>query len=312
MPGSLDARLVGDVARRLGAGGYSYTDRQLWYAVCAELEPPELTRGLAQIVAGVVLIAVGVVFGIYATVFVAVLVPIGMVVAGMGVQNRRLERNRPAARALMVSYDAFVRETVAPMRERHGNRLEGLLPADGLPEPEDAPSSHPEGVELLVCDRGETAALLSALAPPQVPTWRALVETDAPIFIGRARVFAIHDADPRGCALPLRLAEAGARDVIDAGLRPAQLSGHRLQIIEGAPYVVSAELSRLLTPDEVVWLAMGRRAELAILSPRQIAEALPRVIAASPTAPPGAAPRAVKLAGASLLSEAVEETPVRA
>jgi hypothetical protein len=312
MPGSLDERLVGDVARRLGAGGYVYTDRQLWYAVCAELEPPELTRGLAQVVAGVVLIAVGVVFGILATVFVAVLVPIGMVIAGMGVQNRRLERNRPAARALMVSYDAFVRETVDPMRERHSNRLAGLLPADGLPEPEDAPSSLPEGVKLLVCDRGETAALLSALAPPQAPTWRAVVENDAPPFLGHARVFAIHDADPRGCALPLRLAEAGARDVTDAGLRPGQLSGHRLQIIEGAPYVVSAELSRLLTPDEVVWLAMGRRVELAILSPQQLAVALPGVMGAAPTAPPGAAPRAVKLAGASLLSEVVDEEPVPA
>lgn len=307
MPGSLDERLVADVARRLGEGEFHYTDRQLWYAVCAELEPAELTRGLALIVLGVLMIAIGVVFGILATVFVAVLVPIGMVITGMGVQTRRVERNRPATRALMVSYDAFVRETLAPLRERHPVRLEGLLPADGLPEPDSASAVMPGATALIVCDRGETAALLSALATGAVPAWHAMVEADAAPFLASTRVHALHDADPRGCALPLRLAAAGAREVVDLGLRPGQLGGHRLQVIEGAPYVVSAELSTLLTPDEVVWLAMGRRVELAILTPRQLVEGLARGLAAIPTPPPGAAPQGVALAGESLLPPTLEE-----
>lgn len=294
----LDERLVADVGRRLGEGGLHYTDRQLWYATCRELEAPELTVGLAQVAAGVLLTAVGVVFGILATVFVAALVPVGMVITGIGLQNRRLERNRPHSRVLAVSYDSFARQTLATMRD--GGRLGGLLPADGLPEADGPAPAGSEGVALIVCDRGETAALLAALAPAQPPTWRAVIEADAPASPGR-RVHTLHDADPRGCALPLRLAAAGATEVVDLGLRPGQLSGHRVQVIEGAPYLIGAELSALLTPDEVVWLAEGRRAETAILTPRELAEMLPRALAAPPASPPGAAPAAVALAGVSLL-----------
>lgn len=310
----IDERLVTDVARDLsGPGALAYTDRQLWYAVCGRLESPQLTQGLAQIVAGIILVAVGVAVGILATVFVAVLVPVGMVVTGIGVQNRRAERNRPSTRALAVSYDTFVRETLVPLRERAPGRLPGLLPADGLPGAAGAATGATAagGAAVVVCDRGETAALLSALAPAAPPTWLAVVEADAGPLLGAGRVHAVHDADPRGCALPLRLAAAGAAEVVDIGLRPGQLGGRHVQVIEGAPYLIGSELSTVLTPDEVVWLAGGRRVELAVLGSAALAEALPRALAAPARPLPGRGGGAVALAGASLLapSPAAEADP---
>lgn len=310
---TVDERLVADVARDLGADGLAFTDRQLWYAVCARMEGPQLTEGLAQIVGGVILILFGLVVGVLGTVFVAIVIPVGMVVLGMGLQNRRRERNRPTTRPLVIAYDDFVRDPLARLRD-NGRAPAGLLPGDGLPGVEPPqPETLAAATHLLVCDHGETAALLDALAPSTEPGWRAVAEADAGPFLATHRVHALHDADPRGCALPLRLAAAGAVQVVDLGLRPAQLTGRHIQVIEGAPYVVPADLSALLTADEVVWLADGRRVELAILTPAELVEAVHRALVAVPVPPPGRAPAAVALGGASLVERARElremETP---
>jgi hypothetical protein len=293
----VDERLVADVARSLrGDAGLPYSARQLWYAVCERLEPPHATQATAQIAAGVLLIAVGVVFGIIATVFVAAVIPVGMVILGLGLQRRRFEQNRPTSRVLALSYDAFVRETLDPMRARAGTALEGLLAPDA---DADADGATDDSLPLVVCDRPETAAVVAAIAAAAALGIEVTDELrlDAPPP-GR-RIHTLHDADPRGCALPVRLAAAGAGDVVDIGLRPGHITGRRLQIIEGAPAVVTRELSGLLTADEIVWLADGRRVELAVLSPAVLVEGLQAALAASPVEPPGAAPATITLAGAS-------------
>ena len=296
----VDERLVADVARTLrGDGDLPYSARQLWYAVCARLEPAEVTQATAQIAIGVVLIAVGVVFGILTSVFVAATVPVGMVILGMGVQRRRHERNRPSTRVLAVSYDAFVRETLDPIRSRGGDALRGLLPADADAADARSSDAHAEGA-FVVCDRPETAALVAAVV--RAAGLSAEVTDEEAFTSGtwrEGRVHALHDADPRGCALPVRLAAAGAGEVIDIGLRPAHITGRRIQVIEGAPAVVDRDLGGLLTADEIVWLADGRRVELAVLSPTDLAEGLRLALAAPIAAPPGAAPARIALAGAS-------------
>ncbi|HET9050692.1 MAG TPA: hypothetical protein VFO60_03255 [Candidatus Dormibacteraeota bacterium] len=294
----VDERLVADVARGLrGDADLPFSARQLWYAVCARMERPEVTQATAQIVAGAVLCAIGVVFGILATVFVAAVVPVGMIIIGLGLQNRRYERHRPTTRALAVGYDAFLRQTVEPMRARGGDALRGLLDVDAAAAGEPA-APDPEA-PLVVCDRAETAVVLTATAAAAGLRVEVVDERGLGSPPASRRIHTLHDADPRACAMPIRLASAGAGDVVDLGLRPGHITGRRIQVIEGAPYMVPRELSVLLTADEIMWLADGRRVELAILSPAELVEGLRRALDAPAVAPPGAAPPRVTLAAAS-------------
>lgn len=304
----VDERLVADAARALrGDADLPYSPRQLWYAVCAKMERPEVTQGTAQIVAGVVLTAIGVVFGIIATVFVAAVVPVGMIIVGLGVQNRRYERNRPTTRVLAVAYDAFVRQTLEPMRTRGGDALRGLLDVDAA-----APGAGDEAAPLVVCDRAETAAVVAATA---AAAGLALDVTDEQSLAApptARRIHTLHDADPKACALPIRLADAGAREIVDLGLRPGHITGRRIQVIEGAPARLPPQLSVLLTADEILWLADGRRVELAVLTPAELVQGIRRALEAPAVEPPGAAPAGVTLAGASPippLPESARATP---
>ena len=299
MSNRLDPRLIQAAAGDLrGARGLPFTARQLWYASCARMETPELTEGTAQLVAGILMVVVGVVAGILASAFVAALVPIGMVVTGMGVQSRRAERNRPTTRALVVSYDRFLREGLDALRGESG--VDGLIDTDGDTPVVPVPEATQE-LPVVVCDRPETASLLAALAASGALQIRAVDESMLGASLSVGRLYALHDADPRGCALPLRLAAAGAAQVVDLGLRPAQISGRHIQVIEGAPAIVGAELGALLEAEELVWLADGRRVELAVLTPAELADGVRGAIDATPVSPPGVAPAAVALAGVSLI-----------
>jgi hypothetical protein len=257
------------MAAWLRDGRLGFSPRQLYYAVCATLERPEVTPGAGQIALGVLLMLAGVVLGIIASVFCWPLFPIGMVITGLGVRARREARARPTTRALALGYDEFVAEVVGP--RRGSPLLEGMVepPAAGQP-------SAPAGT-LVVCDRPETAAVLAANAAATGLDAEVVAEDTAAVA-GR-RVLSVHDADPRGCGLPVRLRAAGAAEVVDLGLRPGHIAGRRIQVIQGAPVVVPPEVSRLLSPEEIVWLADGQRVELAVLPPRELLEAVGAALA---------------------------------
>src|SRR5260370_38457052 len=106
------------------------------------METAERTGGTAQLIAGILMVVVGVVAGILASAFVAALVPIGMVVTGMGVQSRRAERNRPTTRALVVSYDQFLRDGLDALRSE--GAVDGLLDTDGDTPVAGVPEATPE------------------------------------------------------------------------------------------------------------------------------------------------------------------------
>jgi hypothetical protein len=297
----INERLVADQAARLGVGGLSYTPRQLYYAVCAALERPQVTVGTSQLAGGILLAVVGVVFGALASVYLIALVIIGVVVAGMGVQNRRREHNRPTTRPLALGYDDFVAGVIAPRRS-------GLNPAAALPGLllETGGNGHgadakPESLPVVVCDHAETAALLEAINGTAGFAVRALAEQDAARSVTGRRVFSLHDCDPSGCGLPLRLRDMGAAEVVDIGLRPAQIARRHAQVIEGAPAIVPRETAAVLTPDEMVWLAEGRRVELAVLTPQELLEGVRRSIGGGAVRPPGPAPQGVSLAETPLL-----------
>jgi hypothetical protein len=297
-------RLVADQAARLGVGGLSYTPRQLYYAVCAALERPRVTVGTSQAVLGALLTLVGVVFGILASVYLIALVIIGAVVTGMGLQNRRREHARPTSRPLAMGFDDFVAGVIVPRQDGGDSFAEDPLPglllhaADGNGH---AVDTKPESLPVVVCDHAETAALLEAINGTAGFAVRALAEADAAQFVKGRRVFSLHDCDPSGCGLPLRLRDMGAAEVVDIGVRPAQIARRHAQVIEGAPAIVPRETAAVLTPDEMVWLAEGRRVELAILTPQELLEGVRRSIGGGAVRPPGPAPQGVSLAEVPLL-----------
>lgn len=295
----VNERLVADQAARLGVGGLSYTPRQLYYAVCAALERPQVTVGTSQAVLGTILTLVGIVFGILASVYLIALVIIGVVVAAMGLQNRRREHARPTTRPLAIGYDDFVAGVITP-RQGGAQALPGLL-LDTNGNGHAAADAKPESLPIVVCDHAETAALLEAINGTAGFAVRALAESGAPQVTRGRRVFSLHDCDPSGCGLPLRLRDMGAAEVVDIGVRPAQIARRHAQVIEGAPAIVPRETAAVLTPDEMVWLAEGRRVELAILTPQELLEGVRRSIGGGAVRPPGPAPQGVSLAEVPLL-----------
>jgi len=308
----INERLLADQAARLGVGGLAYTPRQLYYAVNAALERPHVTVGASQMGAGILLTLVGVVFGALASVYLIALVIIGVVVTALGVQNRRREHNRPTTRALAVGYDDFVAGVIAPRRTgANAQPLPGLLldPGDGNGQ---AVESKPESQPLVVTDHRETAALLEAINGTAGFAVRALAEADAGRHLTGRRIFSLHDCDPSGCGLALRLRDMGAAEVVDIGLRPAQIAHRHAQVIEGAPAIVPRETAAVLTPDEMVWLAQGRRVELAVLTPQELLEGVRRCLGGGAVKPPGPAPQGVRLAEVPLVVAEETPAPVRA
>jgi len=294
----VNEHLVADEASRLGAGGLSYTPRQLYYAVCAALERPEVTVGTTQAILGAILSVAGLVLGVFATVYLVLLLILGVVLTAVGLQNRRRELNRPTTRALALGWEEFVSTAVEPRRSGALPSLPGLLLDEHAPTvPEDDGE-----LPLVVCDRRETAALLDAINGTAGFAVHAVYEPDAGRLASGRRIFALHDCDPSGCGLPLRLRDAGAAEVVDIGLRPSQIARRRAQVIEGAPAIVPRETAAVLTPDEMVWLAEGRRVELAVLTPQELLEGVRRAVAGGSLQPPGPAPSGVGLAEVPLLS----------
>ncbi|TMD98358.1 MAG: hypothetical protein E6I76_04580 [Chloroflexi bacterium] len=274
MASRVNDRLVADMAARLRDGGLRFGPHNLYYAVCAVLEGPDVKPGAGLIVLGVVLLVVTLVVGILAaSFFIWPLLPVGMAVTGFGLRARRQARVLPTTRALALGYEEFVDGVVAPRRGTE--LLEGMVEA--APSPEAAPGASSEA--LVVCDRPETATVLAANRAAGGLAVEVAAEEEAGGSVAGRRVLAVHDADPRGCALPLRLRAAGAAEVVDLGLRPGHIHGRRIPIIEGAPVLVPADLSRLLSAEEIVWLADGRRVELAVLPPRELVDAVAAALA---------------------------------
>jgi hypothetical protein len=274
MASRVNDRLVADMAARLRDGGLRFGPRNLYYAVCAVLEGPDVKPGAGLIALGILLLAVTLVVGILAaSFFIWPLLPVGMAVTGFGLRARRQARVQPTTRALALGYDEFVEGVVGPRR--------GTALLDGMVEAEPAAPAAPAASSeaLVVCDRPETAAVLGANRAAGGLAVEVAAEEEAGGAVSGRRVLAVHDADPRGCALPLRLRAAGAAEVVDLGLRPGHIHGRRVQIIEGAPVLVPADLSRLLSAEEIVWLADGRRVELAVLAPRELVDAVAAALA---------------------------------
>ena len=309
--------VIVEEARRLGEDDYRYTSRQLYYATCGAVErpPASATRGFIGL-GGVLIALAGAVLWVHSFPLPAILAGLGVATllaapVNAHVEIRRKERRAQQSRALAASYPGFV---AGPLREALQARPEeftALVAAPASPSPASAPASPrpastppdlpapgagPEPPFLVVCDRAETADLLSANALwlPEgvvVTDLAGLLGGDAdlpPAVVRVRRVVALHDADPAGCGMPAALRGAGVVDIIDAGLRPPA-SDAGLQVIEGAPARLPPGIETDLTVAEIGWLRSGRRLELATLTPREVVERLLAAAAASAGGAPAGA-----------------------
>jgi hypothetical protein len=248
---------VAAAAARLRVGGWLFSARQLYYAVCADVETDPVRMSTGEIGLGVLVILVGAITG--QRVLLEIFGAVGLVLVILGAVTRVQERRpRSLVRLLAISYADF---------ERRFLTADAMIPGLIGPGPVVMPAA---SGTLVVCDRVDTAAVLVAnrerFGDIAVTT---LAELDA--NVGGGRVIAVHDCDPAGCALVAELADRGA-GVVDAGINPRELTGRRLQLIEGAPARLPRDLSGHLDAAEMDWLRSGRRLECATESPDQLAQ----------------------------------------
>ncbi len=257
--------LVEDAAAGLAGDGWRYTQRQLYYATCARAETPrsnaaangEIGFGVLLLLIGLILIGIKVLFALFVTLGVA------LILAGILARSRKPPVR---TRLLALSFDEF--------RSGFGAlQLPGLIDSDAGRA--GAAATTPDTI--VICDTDETALMVAANLERAQVAGAVLATAQASITPQPgANVVALHDASPRGCAMVLDLRDAGVA-VEDAGLHPADVDSPDHQVIEGAPARLPRDLSALLRTDEVDWLLSGRRVELATLSPEQ---AMSHVVAA--------------------------------
>jgi hypothetical protein len=284
----ITTELIVEQARRLGEGGYRYTARQLYYASCAAADrpPPSTARGLTGCGALLILLAAALLW-VHSPPLSASLAGLGVVALVAGLLSAVRARHRvPGSRPLTESYDGFCSGPLRRARLLRPEAFPALLDTFPAPPAQGDAGETVEGrsgdAALVLCDRAETAALLSGNLT-HLPGARVVTVDPggdgagglAEAVSGR-RVVAVHDADPAGCDLPGRLRRAGAVQVADAGLLPPA-SDSGLQVIEGAPARVPPGVEADLAAEQVHWLRSGRRMELATLGPREV---LARVLAA--------------------------------
>ncbi|MFE5093753.1 hypothetical protein ACFRCI_26240 [Streptomyces sp. NPDC056638] len=242
----LDLAITGAAARAAGPGGIRFTERQLYYETCRVLSPAEtlLTR-------------------------------------------------IPRTPAPPLRLRTFTRALEARGRET----VEGLLPP-ARPRPPAAPDSSEPDVyayglpRLLVCqDRSIARMLLSNHVHLEAgcPVLAAIDALPlAPRLVAAleraegATVHVLHDASPEGIELPARIRATLGRvpgiRVASIGLVPRHAAALRLPTGRGpAPAPPLGPWPPALRPQEGMWLARGRFAQVAAVSPPRLVRTVLRL-----------------------------------
>jgi hypothetical protein len=248
---------IAAAAVRLHEGGWWFTPRQLYYAVCADVETAPVRIASGEVGLGLVLILVGIIIANRAVLIV--LGGLGVLLVALGAITHLQERRPPPlARLLAISFADFEAQLSAG-----GHSPPGLITTTQPPRAEAG-----SGAPVVICDRAETAAMLIANRE-HLGDARVLTAGEVPVHVDGVTVAVIHDCDPAGCAIAVDLRDRGA-DVGDAGINPGEIAGKRAQLIEGAPARLPRDLSGHLTVQELDWLRSGKRLELATETPEQL------------------------------------------
>lgn len=245
---------VAAAAGRLHDGGWAFSARQLYYAVCADAEVPRVRVASGEIGLGLVLVLVGVIIGQRIVLFVVG--GIGLLLVGLGAVTHIAERRpEPLTRVLAISFAEFTQGFLG-----QGRTYDGMVDIH-------APAASEEAT-LIVCDRDDTAAVLAANRE-RIGEVAICTASGRPDNLRGRRVVCVHDCDPAGCGLVADLVDAGA-EVVDAGINPREIAGRRVQLLEGAPARLPRDLTGRLEEPEIDWLRSGRRLEIATEPPEAL------------------------------------------
>jgi hypothetical protein len=238
--------------------------------------------------------ALGAVYWILLATIFAVTVGVHLIVKGLlpSPQKVKTLAERPS-----LGYGDFQHIMLNRWVQTHGLPPK-MLPEGGRARPADRQPTAPDVAQysfdrLLVVDKDETVDMLLAN--------NLHFETNTPIvsingypqdvfqnvmsMVRRnpnLKVFALHDASPEGCLLPIRLREDPnwfpnpQIMIFDTGLRPRNVGKlTAMQITRGEPVRnLPPELNRTLSPGERRWLSAGNRGELAALKPSALMKSI--------------------------------------
>ena len=301
-----DGQFKNAIDRVSGQGKVQFTRRQLWYEFNRRWMKPGFWRSpfgmlpFAGASAGL-LTGLGIVHE--AVLLLAAMGGVAGVGAGAllsGLANRRAPR---PPRPPRIPFDVFQKQYLRRWREAHGEVAE-LLPvremaAPALPREVRADVAAFSFDRAVVTDTWETAQMLVAnrfhfehncavLSRDGYPEGIADTVKEMLRRNPRLTVFALHDASPGGCLLPLTLRNAEwfpdpAIRIVDLGLRPGTARRMRVPALAGAPTQPPPRLGEILPEEDLAWLAEGHTAELAALRPEQVLRAAYQgIVAAGP------------------------------
>jgi hypothetical protein len=299
-----DGQLQNAIVRVSGGGTVRFTERQLWYEFNRRWTKPGFWRapfgvlpflgaglGLALqlgLVGGDVLLDV--LFGLMAGIALG---------AGLSALANRLAPRQP--RQPRIRFASFKHLYLKRWHGAHGP-VPGLLPGreaalPAMPRAVTADVAAFSFDRAIVTDTWEMADMLVANGFHFEHNCAVLSHDGYPDGIAdtvkemlrrnpRLTVFALHDATPGGCLLPITLGEpewfSGAR-IVDLGLRPGMVRRLRIPALAGARVHPPARLAEILPAKDVAWLARGYTAELAAVRPEQVLRAAYRgIVAAGP------------------------------
>ncbi|MEW5928755.1 MAG: hypothetical protein AB1941_14935 [Gemmatimonadota bacterium] len=260
--GITDGLFHGAVQRVSGDGSVAFTDRQLWYELNRRWMRPAFWQS-----------------------------PLPWLARLLG--RRARKSAAPAAPPPRLPFEHFVSDYLARWPQAHG-------PVHGLVDPRPAtPAAQLPSIaadvsafsfdRAVVTDRWETAAMLVANRFHFEHNCAVLSRDGFPEAIGgtvktmlrrnpQLTVFALHDASPSGCLLPLDLRgpdwfpEPTVR-VVDLGLRPETAKRLKLPVLNQPVGQLPPRLSEILPPEDLGWLLAGNLTELAALRPAQVLRA---------------------------------------
>lgn len=285
-----DHAFIGAINAVSEKGTLFFTPRQLYYQVVRQrVRPGKATARVGQRgvylfwVAGIIIFILSLLSGGATGIVLGLLGGGGIVALGYLLRSLLVSKSGAAltrAPDVPITYDDFRTSLLARWERAHGPPPK-MLPEGGRPRNgvrEGAPETDIASYSfdrILVCDRAETADMLVA-NNLHFETNTPIVSMDGYPRDAFARVmemtrrnpaltvFALHNADSRGCLLPLHLREDAAWfpqpsvTIIDIGLRPrhvAVMPG--LMVTRVSAHAISGALARLLSPGERRWLAGG-------------------------------------------------------
>jgi hypothetical protein len=289
--GGTDAEFQDAIDRVSDGGRLRFTVRQLWLAVNGKstIPPPPRSSESYMLPGAVALALPGILMAMIPDMGGMLIMAIlgGAAGAAMGWGAFQTEMQKYADRIRpRLPFDVFLSGPLRWWREVHGD-IPGLLDpgdTDAAAEPPQVPADMAGWDRAVVTDRWGMARMLVAngfhlehrcavLSRDGYPAGSADTIKETLRRNPRLTVFALHDASPEGCQLPLDLREPEwfpdpSVRVVDLGMRPETVMRLKLPWIPGKPmagWTLPPPLTELLSYDDRRWLAAGNVYELAAL-----------------------------------------------